>query len=285
MMQASALPTGSGIGFKPEHFQDLKDGAPDLAFVEVHAENYMGAGGMPFLMLDQLRAHYALSVHGVGLSIGGETPLNLDHLQRVKAMCDRFEPASFSEHLAWSTHENQFLNDLLPLPYTRQTLDRVCAHIDQIQTYLKRQILLENPATYLVFLESTMSEGDFIQTIARRTGCGLLLDLNNVHISAYNHGFSALQYLTDFSLQHVREIHLAGYAENYTDDHSLLIDTHDRVVDTAIWTLFDAALALTGPVATLIEWDQDIPPFGILYAEAQQAAHYLTQRSGLRGGS
>ena len=277
IMQKSGLTAGPGIGFKSEHFQDLKDGQPDLAFIEIHAENYMGAGGVPFAMLDRLRTHYALSVHGVGLSIGGEKPLDDAHLKRVKAVCDRFEPASFSEHLAWSTHDNQFLNDLLPLPYTRQTLDRVCAHIDHLQTSLKRQVLLENPATYLTFLESTMSEVDFIRAIAMRTGCGLLLDINNVYISAHNHGFLASHYLAEFPLNFVREIHLAGHDSDHQDHCHLLIDTHDCAVDGAVWDLFDATLAQTGPIATLIEWDQNIPPFSVLYAEAKRASHHLAQ--------
>ena len=285
MMQLSALTAGPGIGFKPEHFEDLKDGVPDLTFIEIHAENYMGAGGVPFAMLDQLRTHYALSVHGVGLSIGGENPLDERHLHRLKALCDRFEPASFSEHLAWSTHHDHFLNDLLPVPYTRQTLDRVCAHIDHLQTYLKRQVLLENPATYLTFLESTMSEVDFIRAIAMRTGCGLLLDINNVYISAHNHGFLASHYLAEFPLDYVQEIHLAGHDIDGQDTCRLLIDTHDRPVDGAVWDLFDVTLTQTGAIATLIEWDQNIPSFSVIYAEAQRAAHHLKQHTLLKAAS
>lgn len=279
-MQNSRLPLGAGVSFKPDHYQDLANGQVDLSFIEVHAENYMGSGGSPLAMLDQLRHHYSLSLHGVGLSIGGEAPPDQKHLDRVKAVCDRFEPCSFSEHLAWSSHEGAYFNDLLPLPYTTQTLARVCDHIDFIQAALKRRILLENPATYMTFVESTWTEVDFLQQIAQRTGCGLLLDLNNVHVAATNHDFSALAYLADFPLHHVREIHLAGHAVEYFDDELLLIDTHDRAVDEAVWDLFEAVLTRTGPIATLIEWDQDIPPFSTLYADAKRVHACLTHHAG-----
>lgn len=284
-MQDSRLPAGSGLGFKPEHYFDLADRRPSLSFIEIHAENYMGQGGPAHAMLDRLRQCYALSVHGVGLSIGGENPIDLAHLERVKTVCDRFAPCSFSEHLAWSTHDGVFFNDLLPLPYTETTLARICAHIDQIQTALNRQILLENPATYLTFRDSTIPETDFLRMIADCTGCGLLLDVNNVHVSAFNHGFSALDYLAAFPFKHVREIHLAGHAEDRTGGAELLIDTHDRLVADAVWRLFDFVLAQTGPVATLIEWDQDIPEFPVLYAEAERAAARLSHATPLKAAS
>lgn len=271
-MKLSRLPTGTGLGFKPEHYEAIIAQRPGLNFLEVHAENYMGDGGASLKMLEHLRQDYALSVHGVALSIGGDAPLDIDHLGRLKRLCDRFEPQSFSEHLAWSTHDNAFLNDLLPLPYTEATLVRVCAHIDQAQTFLQRQILLENPATYLVFPESTWSEVDFIETVVRRTGCGLLLDVNNVHVSAINHGFSALDHLARFPLHHVYEIHLAGHAIEEQDGDVLLIDTHDRPVDADVWAWFSHIIMRTGPIPTLVEWDQDLPPFETLLAEADKAA-------------
>ena len=279
-MLESRPPVGTGVSFKPDHYPDLADGRFDLSFIEVHAENYMGSGGSPFATLDQLRQHYELSIHGVGLSVGGESPPDAVHLQRVKTVCDRFQPCSFSEHLAWSTHEGAYFNDLLPLPYTEQTLARICDHIDLIQTTLRRSILLENPATYITFTESTWAEVDFIHQIAQRTGCGLLLDLNNVHVSAMNHGFSATDYLAEFPLRYVREIHLAGHATEQADDDVVLIDTHDRPVDVSVWDYFETVLSSIGPVATLIEWDQNIPPFLTLYADAQRAktrlVHYAS---------
>lgn len=284
-MRDSRLPLGAGIGFKPEHFHDLVNGEPDVSFIEVHAENYMGSGGSAWAMLDRLRQFYPLSVHGVGLSIGGEGPINTDHLRRVKSLCERFDPVSFSEHLAWSTHEQNFLNDLLPLPYTHATLNRVCDHIDLVQSTLKRQILLENPATYLTFSESTMGEVEFIKAIVARTGCGLLLDVNNVHISATNHGFSAHRYLAEFPMRNVHEIHLAGHTEEDLGDWTLLIDTHDRPVDGMVWDLFETTLLHAGPIATLVEWDQDIPPFAVLHAEAQRAADCLFRFSGMKAAS
>lgn len=271
-MKLSRLPAGTGLGFKPEHYEAITAQPPRFAFVEIHAENYMGQGGASLKMLERLRQDYALSIHGVALSIGGEAPLDADHLTRLKTLCDRFEPQSFSEHLAWSTHDDVFLNDLLPLPYTNENLARVCAHIDQVQAFLQRQILLENPATYLVFPESTWSEVDFIETVARRTGCGLLLDVNNVHVSAINHGFSALDYLTHFPLHRVHEIHLAGHAIEDQNGDVLLIDTHDRPVDADVWACFSHIIMRTGPIPTLVEWDRDIPPFETLLAEANKAA-------------
>ena len=206
-----------GVGFKSEHFEAIVDTRPELGFFEVHAENYMGAGGAPHRRLDAIRERYPLSLHGVGLSIGSPGPLDRTHLQRLAAVAKRFEPALVSEHLAWSTHEGAFFNDLLPLPYTTETLARVSEHIDEAQNALGRPILLENPSTYVVFAESTWAETDFLREIARRTGCGLLLDVNNVFVSAVNHGFDPDRYLADFPLSAVGEIHLAGYAEDADD--------------------------------------------------------------------
>ena len=195
-MHRSSLPPAPGIGFKPQHFEAIVAGEQPIGFIEVHAENYMGAGGPPHAMLRQLREHYALSIHGVGLSIGSAAPLDTDHLSRLKTLCERYEPASFSEHLAWSSHGEVYLNDLLPLPYTQETLDRIVAHIDQVQHTLRCEMLLENPSTYLQFADSTIPETEFLSEIARRTGCGLLLDVNNVFVQATNHGTSAETYVS-----------------------------------------------------------------------------------------
>ena len=275
-MRNSALPAGSGVGFKPEHFSAIIEERQPLAFFEVHAENYMGEGGLPHAHLNRIRQDYGLSIHGVGLSIGSMQGIDPQHLARVKRLVDRYQPHSFSEHLAWSTHDSVFLNDLLPLPYTAETLARICDHIDDVQETLQQQMLLENPSTYLQFEESTIAETDFIAEIVRRTGCGLLLDVNNVFVSATNHGYEPLAYLDAFPLQHVREIHLAGHAAT-TDDSGapLLIDSHDAPVIDPVWQLFASVIARTGPVPTLIERDGNVPAWMELRAEAMLAQRIL----------
>jgi uncharacterized protein (UPF0276 family) len=265
-----------GVGFKPEHFEAILETRPELGFFEVHAENYMGAGGPPHRRLDAIRELYPLSLHGVGLSIGSPGPLDKAHLERLAAVARRFEPALVSEHLAWSTHEGAFFNDLLPLPYTRDTLARVAEHVDEVQTALKRPMLLENPSTYVVFAESTIAETDFLREIARRTGCGLLLDVNNVFVSAANHGYDPYRYLADFPLEVVGEIHLAGFAED-SDDAGLplIIDAHNSPVREPVWALYAEAIWRLGTTPTLIEWDNDVPGWPTLLAEARRAERVM----------
>ena len=272
MFPSSSLPPGVGIGLKSAHIREILDTAPDLGFFEVHAENYLVAGGPSHHYLARIRERYPLSIHGVGLSIGAEAPLDTTHLDALAVLLDRYAPQSFSEHLAWSTHGDVFLNDLLPLPYTAATLQRVCDHIDQVQTRLQRRMLLENPATYVEFAASTWGEAAFIREVLRRTGCGLLLDVNNVFVSSVNHDFDPQAYLQALPLQAVGEIHLAGFAE--TQDGAgdpLLIDSHGAPVAQAVWDLYAFALGLTGPVPTLIERDNDVPALPVLLAEAQAA--------------
>jgi uncharacterized protein (UPF0276 family) len=276
----ATLPARAGVGFKPIHFGEIFATAQPIGFFEVHAENYMGAGGPPHAQLGALRERYALSVHGVGLSIGSMRPLDRDHLARLKQLCDRYQPESFSEHLAWSSHGGVYFNDLLPLPYTPQTLARVAEHIDEVQTALSRMMLLENPSTYVDIAESTVSEVDFLADISKRTGCGLLLDVNNVFVSAKNQVTKPLSYLDSFPLDRVREIHLGGHDEE-TDDAGapLLIDTHGSPVANDVWTLYTHVIARTGPIATLIEWDNDIPDWPTLRAEAVAAQAILADAS------
>lgn len=266
------LPCQAGIGLKPQHFREILAQSPALGFFEIHAENYMVAGGPYHDYLERIRARYPLSVHGVGLSIGGQEPLDGAHLARLAALLERYQPESFSEHLAWSSHGGTFLNDLLPLPYTQRTLAHVCAHIDQVQERLGRRMLLENPATYVQFCASTMSEGEFIGEVIRRTGCGLLLDVSNVHVACTNHGGNAHEYILGLPLQAVAEIHLAGFAEE-TDSTGapLLIDSHDAPVASGVWELYAFTLGLTGPRPTLIERDGNVPELAVLLAEARQA--------------
>lgn len=271
-MKRSELPRQPGVGYKPEHMDAIFSAPQPIGFFEVHAENYMGAGGSPHAQLRKLRMDYGLSIHGVGLSIGSMHPLDEAHLERLKLLCDRYEPESFSEHLAWSSHGPVFLNDLLPLPYTDETLARISDHIDKVQEKLGRQMLLENPATYLLFEESTWEETDFLREIARRTGCGLLLDVNNVFVSSVNHNLDPEAYLARFPVEQVREIHLSGHSESVDDlGAPLLIDSHDTPVKDPVWTLYEMLLSRIGPHPTLIEWDNDIPEWPALLAEAMRA--------------
>ncbi|MGJ3260620.1 MAG: DUF692 domain-containing protein [Rhodospirillales bacterium] len=260
------------MGFKPQHFTDIVANAPDLGFFEVHAENYMGAGGLPHVQLEKIRNAYPLSVHGVGLSLGTASGLDKVHLDRLRLVVERYEPALVSEHLAWSAHGPTYLNDLLALPYNTETLDAVSTHIDQTQSFLGRQILLENPSTYIHFTTSTWDEADFISEVVRRTGCGVLLDLNNAYVSAINQGTDAYDYLRRFPMSAVNEIHLAGYSEDRDNDgNRLLIDTHSGPVHDPVLDLYSHALCLTGPVPTLIEWDTDLPAWSELMHEARRA--------------
>lgn len=273
---AHALPKRAGVGLKPEHFREILETEPDIGFFEVHAENYMVAGGPFHHYLGRIRERYPLSIHGVALSIGADAPLSHTHLDALAALLQRYQPQSFSEHLAWSTHSDVFLNDLLPVPYTAATLQRVCEHIDQVQSHLKRRMLLENPATYVEFAESSMDEAAFLSEVVRRTGCGLLLDVNNVYVCSVNHRRDARAYIRSLPLSQVGEIHLAGFArqqDSLGDD--LLIDSHGSPVAQAVWDLYAFTLGLTGAVATLIERDNDVPRWPVLFAEAQLAERQL----------
>jgi uncharacterized protein (UPF0276 family) len=274
----SHLPMRAGVGFKPVHFRDIVATRQPLGFLEVHAENYMGAGGPPHVQLQKLHEEYALSIHGVGLSIGSPWALDREHLARLKALVERYQPESFSEHLAWSSHGEVYYNDLLPLPYTEETLARVSEHVDQVQTVLGRQMLLENPSTYVLFVESAIPEVEFLRAISERTGCGLLLDVNNVFVSAKNHGTDALAYLERFPLNRVKEIHLGGHDVQADDSGApLLIDAHGSPVVEPVWALYRYVIERAGPVATLIEWDNDVPAWRTLLAEAERAEEILAQ--------
>ncbi len=270
------LPNGVGVGYKPQHFAAIMDDPGPVAWLEIHAENYMGDGGRPLAQLRALSERFPISVHGVGLSIGGEGRLDPDHLDRLKRLCDWLQPASFSEHLAWSTHGAEYLNDLLPLPYTDTTLARVADHIDEVQETLGRRMLLENPSSYLAFAESTWAETDFLAELVRRTGCGMLLDINNVFVSATNLGTSPQAYIDAYPLDAVGEMHLGGHDEDADDaGRPLLIDSHGAPVADPVWTLLDHALARSGPRPVLVEWDTDVPDWPVLAAEAERAADAL----------
>lgn len=274
----TGLPLRCGLGFKPEHFRALLETQPDIGFFEIHAENYMVEGGPLHHCVGQIRSSYPLSIHGVGLSIGGEGELDAAHLDRLATLIERYAPAAFSEHLAWSSHGGVFLDDLLPLPYDRDSLNRVWAHVDQVQTRLGRRMLIENPATYVEFAASTFTEAEFIGEVVARTGCGLLLDVNNAYVSCVNHGRDPWAYIEALPLAAVGQIHLAGFARD-TDaaGDPLLIDTHGAPVARAVWDLYRRVLGRVGAMPTLIERDNDIPPLPVLLAEARCAEGMLQE--------
>lgn len=275
--QALTLPARAGVGLKSMHFQEVLARHQPIGFFEVHAENYMVAGGPFHHYLTLIRERYPLSIHGVALSIGSESPLDVGHLNALAELLDRYQPQSFSEHLAWSTHGDTYLNDLLPVPYNLASLQQVCAHIDQVQSHLKRRMLLENPATYVEFSASTMDEASFLSEVVRRTGCGLLLDVNNVHVCSVNHNRDARAYIRALPLNQVGEIHLAGFASQQDSaGDALLIDSHDAPVAQAVWDLYTYTLGLTGPVATLLERDGEVPDLPTLLAEANLAEQKLS---------
>ena len=268
--------TGAGIGLRAIHYADAISQPDAFAWAEVHPENYMGAGGPPHHYLTAVRDTHPLSLHGVGLSLAGADPVDTGHLARLKTLIDRYEPVLFSEHLAWSSHDGQFLNDLLPVPYTEVSLQHLAGRIDQVQDTLGRSILIENPARYLTLSDSDMAETVFLELLVQRTGCGLLLDVNNVFVSAVNLGFDATGYIARFPAAAVGEIHVAGHAPDPAQrETGLLIDSHDRAVDEQVWQLLEHALAHTGPVPVLVEWDRDWPEWPTLLAEAQRADEIL----------
>jgi uncharacterized protein (UPF0276 family) len=276
-----SIPAKAGVGLKPQHYREILEQQPAIGCFEVHAENYLGAGGPPHAALTAIREHYPLSVHGVGLSIGGMQPPDPIHLHRLRALIERYEPALFSEHLAWSSHRGVFLNDLLPLPYTEATLSHVAAQVSRVQDALGQRILIENPSTYVRFAGESLAEPAFLGELAVRSGCGLLLDLNNVYVSATNHGLDPADYLAAFPLTPVEEVHLAGHVVTSDDlGQPLLIDAHDREVIEPVWSLYRSLIARTGPLPTLIEWDTDVPAWPRLHAEAMRAQAVLDATNG-----
>ncbi len=276
----TSLPKCAGISLKPEHFRDVLNAQPMVGFFEVHAENYMVDGGPFHHYLQQIRDRYSLSLHGVGLSIGGDEALDEEHLNRLARLIDRYEPNAFSEHLAWSGHGGVFFNDLLPLTYDRETLDRVCDHVDRTQERLQRVMLLENPSTYFSLAGSTMNEGQFMAEVIVRTGCGLLLDVNNVYVSSVNNGCDASAALWQLPVRHAAQIHLAGFTiEHDAAGARLLIDSHGAAVDAAVWTLYEEVVAELGRVPTLLERDHDVPSLATLVSEAGRADAVMASRT------
>lgn len=277
------IPANAGIGLKAEHVGSILDGTPDIGWFEVHAENHMPGTGPAIRWLEAVREAYPISVHGVGMSLGGMDPLDTEHLGRLKTLVDRIEPGLVSEHLAWCREGGTFLNDLLPVPYHSRVLQTVVEHVDQMQAHLKRTILLENPSLYVTYKDSDIAEPDFLSEIAQRTGCGLLLDVNNVAVSAANLGFDAHKYLDAFDTSHVGEVHVAGHTVRRIGERDIRIDDHGSAVTNDVWELADRAIAKTGPLPVLVERDNDIPPLSDLLAEAAHAQDLIDTSRGKAG--
>jgi len=271
------IPRRAGIGLRTPHYRDILATRPDIGWVEVHSENYFCDGGQPLYFLDRIRRDYPVSLHGVGLSLGSAGPLNAEHLARLKRLVARVEPGLVSEHLSWSAAAGRHLNDLLPLPYTEEALAVVCRNVQQTQETLGRRILVENISSYLRFRHSTIPEAEFIAQVVARTGCGLLLDVNNVYVSAANHGFDPRAFLAAIPAAAVEEIHLAGHDRA----GELLIDTHGTRVAAPVWALYRHTVTRLGPVPTLIEWDTDIPPLAVLLDEMHHADRLMEERHAL----
>lgn len=271
----SPIPAIAGIGLKPDHYDDILNTRPAPLWFEIHAENYMSDGGPHHKYLETIRADYPLSVHGVSLSIGSAQPLNRRLLERTRTLMDRYQPALVSEHLSWSVAGETYFNDLLPLPYTEETLRLAIAHIDETQDVLGHQILIENPSTYLQFVDSPIPEHELLSEIVARTGCGLLVDVNNLYVNARNHGVDTAAWLAGIPAAAVGEIHLAGHNVNTYGDQEILIDDHGSEVCDPVWELYQRALDLFGPKPSLIEWDTRIPTFDVLMTEAGRANQYL----------
>jgi uncharacterized protein (UPF0276 family) len=271
------IPARAGIGLRFPHHQAVIARRPRVAWFEVHSENYLG-GGVPLHDLETIRRDYPLSLHGVGLSLGSVDGLDAVHLERVAALAARIEPGLVSEHLTWSISDGDYLGDLLPLPLTEEALDVVCDNVDRFQQALGRQILVENPSSYLRYRHSTIAESEFLVVVARRTGCGILCDVNNIFVSAANHGWDAIAYLEALPPAEVKELHLAGHTvKQLSDGAELRIDDHGSQVEPAVWALFRQAVLRFGARPTMIEWDANIPPLDVLVEQADQASAILLQ--------
>ncbi|MDR4474974.1 MAG: DUF692 domain-containing protein [Nitrospira sp.] len=271
VQHAAPIPAQAGIGLRSHHFRDILDTPPPVAWMETHPENYFGEGGAPLRILERIRAQYPLSFHGVGLSLGSTDPLDHAHLRQLKTLIDRFAPAFVSEHLSWSSVGGRFFNDLLPLPYTTESLDHLCTRIDEVQTVLKRPMLIENITWYLTWRDSPIPEGAFMAEVVKRTGCGILLDLNNVYVNAVNFHLDPFDLLDAIPSEAVQEIHLAGFDRF----GRMLIDTHGQPVYPEVWGLYEWAIHYFGPRPTLIEWDTNLPPLAVLVDQAAQADAFL----------
>lgn len=266
-----------GVGLRAPHYREVLDTLPATGWLEVHSENYFGDGGQPHFYLGRCREHYPLSLHGVGLGLGSASPLDSAHLQKLKGLIERYDPFVVSDHICWSSAGGRHLNDLLPLPYTEEALAHLSQRVMQAQETAGRRILMENVSSYLRYTHSTIPEWEFVAELARRSGCGLLFDVNNVYVNAVNHGFDARDYIAAMPGDAVQEIHLAGFDAS----GSCLIDTHGTPVSDAVWDLYRAAIRSMGPKPTLIEWDTDLPPLSTLLEQAARAQAILEEEHAL----
>ena len=273
------IPATAGVGLRAEHYQDAAENPGHVSWYEVHPENYFGLGGVPHHFLERIRQDHPVSFHGVGMSIGSVDQLDLGHLKRLKELIQYYQPGHVSEHLSWSSVNGTFFNDLLPIPYTSEALDHVTEKVDQVQNELGQQIIIENASTYLEFTASTIAEWDFTNELAARTGCGLLLDVNNVYVNACNHGFPARKYLKEVEPRYVKEIHLAGHTIKSVDNTEIRIDTHNQLICKEVWDLYQYTISRIGKIPTLIEWDTDLPDFSVLLNEVSQAQAVMDQSS------
>ena len=265
------VPARAGIGLRAEHHAAVLESLPAVGWLEVHSENHFAPAGAAHRALDRIREHYPISLHGVGLSLGSTDSIDREHLAQLRFAIERYRPALVSEHLCWGSVGGRHTNDLLPLPYTEEALRHLVSRVREAQDALGRQLLIENVSSYLAFCDSAMTEWNFLAALAGESGCGILLDVNNIYVSAFNHGFDAHEYLAALPEEAVQEIHLAGHSSRNLDGHELLIDTHNTRVAPGVWALYEAAVALFGRVPTLIEWDTDLPALEVLVAEAHQA--------------
>ncbi len=272
---AQPIPAQAGIGLRSEHYREVIATRPAVGFFEIHSENFFGLGGAPHQYLENIRADYPLSFHGVGMSLGSVDPLSEQHSQRLKQLVDYYQPDLISEHLSWSSFNGQYFNDLLPVPYTPEALTHIVDRVQQIQDTLQRQILVENVSSYLQYTHSTIPEWEFVSQVAQQSGCGILLDVNNIYVNATNHDFDPRAFLGGVSAQLVKEIHLAGHSVNEFEDGSILIDTHDQLVCDEVWSLYRDAVRRLGPKPTLIEWDTNLPELAVLLDEANTAQTIL----------
>jgi uncharacterized protein (UPF0276 family) len=265
------VPARAGIGLRAEHYHDILDTLPDVGWLEVHSENYFGEGGRPLHYLEKLSEHYPISLHGVGLSIGSTDQISLEHLAKLKHLINQFQPGLVSEHLSWGSFQGRHFNDLFPMPYTSEALEHMIKQVSFVQDYLGRQILIENVSSYLEFDCSTIPEWEFITELSEKSGCGILLDVNNIYVNACNHQFNANDYIDSIPKHLVKEIHLAGHTVKELDSNRILIDTHNQLVTKEVWALYRKAIRYFGEVPTLVEWDTDLPKLEVLLGEAQQA--------------
>ena len=270
-MISATLPVAAGIGLRAPHVREVLERRPPVAWFEVHSENYFADGGAALAALDRVRADYPVALHGVGMSLGSADPLDREHLAKLARLAARIEPAAVSEHLCWSGVDGRHYTDLLPLPYTEEALAHVCARVTAVQEVLGRELLVENVSAYYAFPEDEIPEYEFVAAVAARTGCRLLVDVNNIHVNARNHGIDPLAYLAAIPPAAVAEIHLAGFDAS----GPIVIDTHGAPVAPEVWALYRTAIARFGPVPTLIEWDTDIPAFAVLAREAATAQGVL----------